>query len=114
MRGQGRKSPALFVFGVTLARGASFLIGQSITIEEVRSCGITLANSPAASFFYLFTFLHAFLIACGWLALASTVVQFARSSPQLRRSTLDAVAWLWYFLGGLSVYLLLLTRLKIA
>lgn len=77
--------------GWAIGLGCLFAIGQ---MALWRALGVSLAASPAAAFFYVFTALHAAHVACG--------------IPALARWGGPASRIYWHFLTGLWVYLLVL------
>jgi len=90
----------------TLGLAVVFLAGQCVAWEQLRGAGFYLATNPSASFFYLFTVLHAIHVAGGLAGLALVVWRVRRQT--LRGGTLNAVSYYWHFLGVLWIYLLLL------
>lgn len=93
-----------------LAGGASaitFLIGQLLAWQQLRSAGYFLAGNPANSFFYLMTGLHGLHLLGGLLALGRTIARAfsGLALPKLRLSV-ELCTTYWHFL--LLVWLVLL------
>jgi cytochrome c oxidase subunit 3 len=109
-REANRTSPLLWLF-VTLGLGLLFVVGQYVAWLQLRSRGLYLATNPNSSFFYVLTALHALHVLGGLGGLVRTIVKLSQAT--LRRSTLNATAYYWHFMGVLWVYLFLLlwTRL---
>jgi len=96
---------------LTLSLGLLFVVGQYVAWLQLRSQGLYLATNPNSSFFYVLTALHALHVLGGLGGLVRAMVKLSQAT--LRRSTLDATAYYWHFMGVLWVYLFLLlwTRL---
>jgi cytochrome c oxidase subunit III len=96
---------------VTLCLGLLFVVGQYMAWLRLRSQGLYLATNPNSSFFYVFTALHALHVLGGLAGLLRVMGKLSRTT--LRRSTLDATAYYWHFMGVLWLYLfwLLWTRI---
>jgi cytochrome c oxidase subunit 3 len=80
---------------------------------ELRAQGLYLATNPSASFFYLFTVLHALHILGGLCDLSLVIWRFSKQVPTLRISTLSAVSYYWHFMDVLWIYLLILLWMRI-
>jgi cytochrome c oxidase subunit 3 len=96
---------------LTLGLGLLFLAGQYMAWLQLRSQGLYLATNPNSSFFYLFTALHALHVMGGLAGLSRVIRKLGQSA--LRRSTLNATAYYWHFMGALWVYLFLLLWMRI-
>jgi cytochrome c oxidase subunit III len=103
-------SPARWLY-VTLFLGLLFVAGQTLAWMQLRSQGFGLASNVSYSFFYVLTVAHAFHVLGGLGGLIRVIGKFNRSV--LKRSTLDATAHYWHFMGALWVYLLLLLWMKL-
>jgi cytochrome c oxidase subunit 3 len=104
------ESPARWLY-ITLFLGLLFVVGQYVAWLRLRSEGLYLATNPSSSFFYVLTATHALHVLGG---LAGTVHVIRNlSNSTLRRSTLDATARYWHFMGGLWLYLLFLLWTKV-
>jgi cytochrome c oxidase subunit 3 len=103
-------SPARWLY-VTLFLGLLFVAGQTLAWMQLRSQGFGLASNVSYSFFYVLTVAHAFHVFGGLGGLVRVIVKVNRSV--LRRSTLDATAHYWHFMGALWLYLLLLLWMKL-
>ena len=103
-------SPARWLY-VTLFLGLLFVAGQTLAWMQLRSQGFGLASNVSYSFFYVLTVAHAFHVFGGLGGLVRVIGKLNRSV--LRRSTLDATAHYWHFMGALWLYLLLLLWMKL-
>jgi len=110
----GRKSevesPARWLY-ITLFLGLLFVAGQYIAWLRLRAEGLFLATNPSSSFFYVLTATHALHVLGGLGGMVHVLRKLSRSV--LRRSTLDAAARYWHFMGGLWLYLLFLLWMKL-
>jgi cytochrome c oxidase subunit 3 len=70
-----------------------------------------LATNPNSSFFYVFTAVHALHVLGGLAGLSRVIRKLGQSA--LRRSTLDATAYYWHFMGVLWLYLFWLLWMKL-
>jgi cytochrome c oxidase subunit 3 len=95
----------------TLGLGLLFVTGQYMAWLQLRSQGLYLATNPNSSFFYVFTALHALHVLGGLGGLVRATVKL--SNGTLRRSTLNATAYYWHFMGVLWLYLFLLLWTRI-
>jgi cytochrome c oxidase subunit III len=96
---------------LTLFLGLLFVAGQYMAWLQLRSQGLYLATNPNSSFFYLFTALHALHVMGGLAGLLRVIRKLGQST--LRRSTLNATAYYWHFMGVLWIYLFLLLWMRI-
>jgi cytochrome c oxidase subunit 3 len=103
-------SPARWLY-VTFFLSALFVAGQYVAWLHLRSQGLYLASNPSSSFFYLLTATHVLHVLGGLASMVYVLRQLNNSV--LKRSTLDATARYWHFMGGLWLYLLLLLWTKI-
>src|SRR3954468_13515452 len=97
----------------TLALGLAFLAGQLIAWRQLAESGFYVATNPSSSFFYVLTAGHALHLFGGLFGLLLVLHRLSRPLPTLRKSTFDAAARYWHFIGVLWVYLLLLLRLEL-
>ena len=97
----------------TLALGIAFVAGQYEAWRQLAAQGLYLATNPNSSFFYVFTGLHALHVLCGIAALLYLIGRLAASHAMHRRSTFEATAIYWHFMGVLWLYLLLVLRTKL-
>ena len=102
-RGMWRAASHLLM--ATACIGAAFVACQLNAWRELIRQGAYLAENPHASFFYIFTGLHAAHLLGGMVALC--VLVFGRS---IRRELVDAATTYWHFLGVL--WLALFATLK--
>ncbi len=111
MRGADpRSKPSLWLY-LTLGLGLLFVAGQYVAWQQLRSKGLYLATNPNSSFFYVLTAMHALHVTGGLGGLVRVIRRLNNST--LRKSTLDATATYWHFMGGLWVYLLVLLWIKL-
>jgi cytochrome c oxidase subunit 3 len=112
MRGSvARAGSARFWLYATLGLGLLFLAGQYMAWLQLRSQGLYLATNPNSSFLYLFTALHAVHVMGGLTGLLRVIRKLGQKA--LRRSTLDATAYYWHFMGVLWLYLFWLLWMRI-
>ena len=104
------ESPALWLY-ITLFLGLLFVAGQYIAWLRLRAGGLYLATNPSSSFFYVLTATHALHVLGGLGGVVHVIRKLSNST--LRRSTLDATARYWHFMGGLWLYLLFLLWMKL-
>jgi len=97
----------------TLVLGLAFLFGQYMAWRELASQGLFLATNPSSSFFYVLTAVHGVHLLGGLAALGYLTGKLSMPAPRLRRSTVEATAIYWHFMGGLWIYLLLVMRTRL-
>src|SRR3954468_21133158 len=102
--------PARWLY-FTFCLGVLFVVGQYIAWRQLSAQGLYLATNPSSSFFYVFTAGHALHVLGGLGGLGRVIRKLNRLD--LRRSTLDAAARYWHFMGALWVYLLVLLWMKL-
>jgi cytochrome c oxidase subunit III len=103
-------APAFRWTASTLALGFAFLVGQVVGWMQLRARDVKLVTGPSDAFFYVLTVLHACHVLGGLCGI--TRVMLLMKSHTLRRSTFDAAACYWHFMGLLWLYLLLLLWLR--
>src|ERR1700722_4045156 len=96
---------------LTLGLGLLFVASQYMAWLQLRSQGLYFATNPKSSCFYLFTSNHALHVLGGLAGLLRVIIKLSYST--LRRSTLDATAYYWHFMGVLWVYLFVLLWMRI-
>lgn len=96
---------------LTLFLGLLFVAGQYAAWLQLRAQGLYLATNPNSSFFYVFTAVHALHVLGGLAGLARVIRKLGQS--ELRRSTLDATAYYWHFMGVLWLYLFWLLWMRL-
>ena len=96
---------------LTLGMGLLFVAGQYMAWLQLRSQGLYLATNPNSSFFYVFTALHAVHVLGGLGGLLRVTVKL--NNGTLLRSTLNATAYYWHFMGVLWLYLFFLLWTRI-
>jgi len=104
------ESPRRWLY-LTLGLGLVFVASQYMAWVQLRSQGLYLATNPNSSFFYLFTAIHALHVLGGLAGLLRVIIKLNHST--LRRSTFDATAYYWHFMGVLWVYLFALLWMRI-
>ena len=97
----------------TLALGLAFLTGQLIAWHQLAERGFYVATNPSSSFFYVLTAGHALHLFGGLFGLVLVLHRLRGPVPSLRKSTIDAAAYYWHFMGVLWIYLLLLLRFQL-
>ena len=102
--------PARWLY-ITFSLGSLFVVGQYIAWRQLSAQGLYLATNPSSSFFYVFTAGHALHVLGGLGGLGRVIRKL--NHLNLRRSTLDATARYWHFMGVLWVYLLVLLWMKL-
>jgi len=108
-----RMSISLGWLYATWALGLLFVAGQLWAWYSLKKQGLYLASTPNSSFFYLLTAVHGLHLLGGIVGMSRVIWKLDRPAPALRKSTLDATAHYWHFMGILWVYLLLLLRMKL-
>ncbi len=103
-------APARWLY-VTLALGLLFVAGQTFAWLQLKARGFGLATNISYSFFYVLTVAHALHLLGGLGGLVRVVSKLNHSV--LKRSTLNATALYWHFMGALWLYLLLLLWMKL-
>jgi len=97
----------------TLALGFIFVAGQFEAWRQLAAQGLYLATNPNSSFYYVLTAMHGLHVLAGIVALALVVGRIAASRAAFRKSTFEATATYWHFMGVLWLYLLLVLRTKL-
>jgi cytochrome c oxidase subunit 3 len=104
------ESPRRWLY-LTLGLGLLFVASQYMAWLQLRSQGLYLATNPNSSFFYVFTAIHALHVLGGLAGLLRVIIKLSHST--LRRSTMDATAYYWHFMGVLWIYLFVLLWMRI-
>lgn len=104
------KVPARWLY-ITLFLGVLFVAGQTYAWLQLKSQGFGLATNVSYSFFYVLTVAHALHVLGGLGGLVRVIKKLNNAS--LKRSTLNAAALYWHFMGALWLYLLLLLWMKL-
>jgi len=110
--GTSVRPPRLW-FEATLAIGLAFLGGQLVVWRQLAERGFYVSTNPSSSFFYVLIGGHALHIFGGLFAFLLVLHRISGPVPTLRKSTMDATAYYWHFMGVLWVYLLLLLRFQL-
>jgi cytochrome c oxidase subunit III len=103
-------APASWLY-VTLLLGLLFVAGQTFAWLQLKSQGFGLATNVSYSFFYVLTVAHAIHLLGGLGGLVRVISKL--NNLTLKRSTLNATALYWHFMGALWLYLLLLLWMKL-
>ena len=83
----------------TLATSLLFLLGQLVAALDFENMGVYTYGNPAASFFFLFTSLHALHLIGGLVALFRTIKKlYQPSSERNMRASVELCAIYWHFL----------------
>jgi len=90
----------------TLALGFRFRRRAIRSLAPARCAGLYLATNPNSSFYYVFTAMHGLHVLAGIVALALVIGRIIASRAAFRRSTFEATATYWHFMGVLWLYLL--------
>jgi cytochrome c oxidase subunit 3 len=114
MRGQeSNGSAAKLWLELTMLLGLVFVVGQYLAWLNLRAQGLYLPTNPNSSFFYVFTAVHVLHVIGGLGGLTRAMLKFRSATHPLRRSTLDATAYYWHFMGMLWLYLLVVLWVKL-
>lgn len=97
----------------TLALGLLFVAGQYAAWAKLRAEGLYLASNPNSSFFYVLTAVHALHVLGGLGGLLRVFAKLRAPIFRLRRSTMDATAYYWHFMGILWLYILFVMWIKL-
>ncbi|HXN24493.1 MAG TPA: cytochrome c oxidase subunit 3 [Candidatus Dormibacteraeota bacterium] len=97
----------------TLALGFVFVAGQFEAWRQLAAQGLYLATNPNSSFYYVLTAMHGLHVLAGIVALALVMGRIVASRAAFRKSTFEATATYWHFMGVLWLYLLLVLRTKL-
>jgi cytochrome c oxidase subunit 3 len=97
----------------TLALGLVFIAGQYEAWRQLAAQGLYLATNPNSSFYYVLTAMHGLHVFAGIAALLFVMSRLAVRHRAFRRSTFEATATYWHFMGVLWLYLLLVLRTKL-
>jgi len=106
-RGERGRFNGWWTLGTAL--GFVFLAGQAVVWQQLNAAGLLISSNPSNSFFYVFTFSHAFHLLGGVGALFYVDIQALRLTlGPAKRTAIDVSAIFWHFLDGLWVYLMIL------
>jgi len=97
----------------TLALGFVFVAGQFEAWRQLAAQGLYLATNPNSSFYYVLTAMHGLHVLAGIVALSLVMGRIVASRGAFRKSTFEATATYWHFMGVLWLYLLLVLRTKL-
>jgi len=98
---------------VTLALGLFFVAGQYEAWRQLAAQGLYLATNANSSFYYVLTAMHGLHLLAGIGALLFVISRLVVAGNRFRRSTFEATAIYWHFMGVLWLYLLLVLRTKL-
>jgi cytochrome c oxidase subunit 3 len=97
----------------TLALGLLFVAGQYEAWRQLAAQGLYLATNANSSFYYVLTAMHGLHLLAGIAALLFVMGRLWFAGDRFRRSTFEATAIYWHFMGVLWLYLLLVLRTKL-
>jgi cytochrome c oxidase subunit 3 len=97
----------------TLALGFVFVAGQFEAWQQLAAQGLYLATNPNSSFYYVLTAMHGLHVLAGIVALVLVMGRIVASRAAFRKSTFEATATYWHFMGVLWLYVLLVLRTKL-
>jgi cytochrome c oxidase subunit III len=97
----------------TLALGLLFVAGQYEAWRQLAAQGLYLATNANSSFYYVLTAMHGLHLLAGIAALLFVMSRLVVAGSRFRRSTFEATAIYWHFMGVLWLYLLLVLRTKL-
>jgi cytochrome c oxidase subunit 3 len=97
----------------TLALGLFFVAGQYEAWRQLAAQGLYLATNANSSFYYVLTAMHGLHLLAGIGALLFVISRLVVAGNRFRRSTFEATAIYWHFMGVLWLYLLLVLRTKL-
>jgi cytochrome c oxidase subunit 3 len=97
----------------TLALGLLFVAGQYEAWRQLAAQGLYLATNANSSFYYVLTAMHGLHLLAGIGALLFVINRLVVAGNRFRRSTFEATAIYWHFMGVLWLYLLLVLRTKL-
>jgi cytochrome c oxidase subunit 3 len=97
----------------TLALGLFFVAGQYEAWRQLAAQGLYLATNANSSFYYVLTAMHGLHLLAGIGALLLVISRLVVAGNRFRRSTFEATAIYWHFMGVLWLYLLLVLRTKL-
>ncbi len=97
----------------TLGLGFVFVLGQYEAWRQLAAQGLYLATNPNSSFYYVLTAMHGLHVLAGIVALALVMGRIVASRAAFRKSTFEATATYWHFMGVLWLYLLFVLRTKL-
>jgi cytochrome c oxidase subunit 3 len=97
----------------TLALGLLFVAGQYEAWRQLAAQGLYLATNANSSFYYVLTAMHGLHLLAGIAALLFVMSRLWFADDRFRRSTFEATAIYWHFMGILWLYLLLVLRTRL-
>ena len=100
------------LLAITLVLGLLFVAGQVAAWRALAAQGIYLATGPSASFFYVFTVLHALHLLGGVVGLVVTSARVRADAGARALAALGSASVYWHFMGALWVYLLAVLTIK--
>lgn len=103
---------ASVAFGVALALGVGFVLGQVAAWEQLMSAGVYMPASPHSSFFYMLTGAHALHVvaALGVLLWAASLTWtgIGQRHPRRWAAALSAARTFWHFLLAVWFFIFIL------
>ncbi len=98
-------------WGVTIALGFLFLLGQLLAWRQLVHQGVYLASNPSSSFFYVLTGAHGLHLLGGIVALLIVGVRPGLRGRMTRATAAELASVYWHFMDGLWVFIFLLLHL---
>jgi cytochrome c oxidase subunit III len=98
-------------WGVTIALGLLFLLGQLLAWRQLVHQGVYLATNPSSSFFYVLTAAHGAHLLGGIVALLVVGLRPWRRARMTRSTAAELASIYWHFMDGLWVFIFLLLHL---
>jgi len=98
-------------WGVTVALGLLFLLGQLLAWRQLVQEGVYLASNPSSSFFYTLTAAHGLHLLGGIVALLVVGLRPWRRARMTRSTAAELASVYWHFMDGLWVFIFLLLQL---
>ena len=101
------------LLAATLALGLLFVAGQVMAWRQLAAQGVYLATGPSASFFYVFTVLHALHLLGGVIGLVVTSARVRADGGTRALAALGSASVYWHFMAVLWVYLLVVLTIEV-
>jgi len=98
-------APGIPWLAVTIALGLTFLVGQWMAWQVLRSHGFHVSTLKPTPFFYILTGAHALHLAGGIITLLyAGFASILHRSLEHRRIVVEVASWYWHFMGVLWIY----------
>lgn len=101
---------ATMSFGLAVAFGIAFLVGQFTAWRQLAAAGVYLPTSPHSSFFYMLTGAHGLHVVAALAVLTWGLVktQSAWRNPRAWATQMALCRTFWHYLGAVWVFLFVL------